>query len=263
MFLIDSHCHLDYEPMIGDIAGTLKRANDKGVNGFLTICTDLSKVPLLTSIAEKYASVFATVGVHPHESQKTLPEMELFKVLTTAAAHPKIVGFGETGLDYYYTHSPHHDQHASFKAHIEAALVCDLPLIVHTRDAEEATIDILKSVGQGKARGVIHCFSGSAWLRDQALELGFYISVSGIATFPKAQDLRDVLKEVPLDRLLVETDAPFLTPVPYRGKPNEPAFVVETAQKLAEIKETNFDDVCTQTSHNFLALFSKVKLPCA
>ena len=180
MFLIDSHCHLDYEPMAGDIKGTLRRARDKGVNGFLTICTDLSKIPVVMDIAESYEEIFATVGVHPHEAQKTLPENELFKVLTTEANRAKVVGFGETGLDYYYTHSPREDQKKVFKAHIEAALECDLPLSIHTRDAEKDTIDFLKTIGQGKARGVIHCFSGSSWLRDQALDSAFIFLSLGL-----------------------------------------------------------------------------------
>lgn len=262
MFLIDSHCHLDNDPMNSDIEGTLRRAKEKDVKGFLTICTDLSKIPVLTAIAESYEDVFATIGVHPHEAQHTLPEKDLFKILTKEATHPKVVGFGETGLDYYYTHSPRQDQHAAFKAHIEAALECDLPLIVHTRDAEKDTIDHLKTIGQGRVRGVLHCFSGSAWLRDQALDLGFYISASGILTFKKAEDLRNILKEVPLDRLLVETDAPYLAPEPYRGKSNEPAFIVETAKKLADLKEVNFNILCTQTTQNFLNLFSKARFSC-
>lgn len=262
MFLIDSHCHLDYEPMASDIEGTLRRAKDKGVDLFLTICTDLSKVPVVMAFAESHPEVFATIGVHPHESQKTLPEKELFKVLVDEATRAKVVGFGETGLDYYYTHSPQENQKSAFKAHIEAALECKLPLIVHTRDAEEDTIDFIKTIGQGKARGVIHCFSGSSWLRDKSLELGFYISVSGIMTFKKAEALREVLKEVPLDRLLLETDAPYLAPEPYRGKSNEPSYIVETAKKLAELKMVSYDEICAQTSQNFLTLFSKVRRPC-
>jgi len=259
MFLIDSHCHLDYEPMAFDLEGTLRRAQDKDVKGFLTIGTDLSKIPVLTAIAESYENVFATIGVHPHEAQKTLSPHELLKVLTSEASHPKIVGFGETGLDYYYAHSPKADQQGAFQAHIEASLECDLPLIVHTRDAEEDTIQLLKTIGQGKVRGVMHCFSGSVRLRDQALELGFYISASGILTFKKAEELRDTFKEVPLESLLLETDSPFLAPEPYRGKSNEPSFMVETAKKLAEIKQVSFEEICLQTTQNFLTLFSKTK----
>lgn len=260
MFLIDSHCHLDYEVLSSDMEGVLKRARDKGVKGFLTICTELSKIPVLAAIAESHGDVFATLGVHPHEVEKTLPEKELFDVLVQGATHPKMVGFGETGLDYYYTHSPKADQQSAFKTHIEAALACDLPLIVHTRDAEVDTIDMIKTIGQGKARGVIHCFSGSAWLRDQALELGFYISASGILTFKSAEAIREHFKDVPFDRLLVETDSPYLAPVPYRGKSNEPAFVVETAKALAELRQVSFEELCVQTTENFLRLFSKVRL---
>lgn len=262
MFLIDSHCHLNDEPMAGNIEGTLRRATDKGIKGFMTICTDLSKIPVVTSITESHENVFATVGVHPHEAQTVSSPDELFKILTEAASHPKVVGFGETGLDYYYHHSPQEAQQKSFISHIEAGLDVDLPLIVHTRDAEEDTIRLLKTIGQGKARGVIHCFSGSAWLRDQALELGFYLSVSGIVTFNKADELREVVKDAPLDRMLVETDAPFLAPVPYRGKPNEPAYLIETVKKLAELKKIPYDELCRQTTHNFLTLFSKIDLSC-
>jgi TatD DNase family protein len=260
MFLIDSHCHLDYDSLSNDLEGVLQRARDIGIKGFLTICTELTKIPVLASLAESHPDVFASIGVHPHEAQKTLPEKELLNVLIQGAQHPKMVGFGETGLDYYYTHSPKEDQLSAFKAHIEAALACDLPLIVHTRDAEEDTINCLKTIGQGKARGVIHCFSGSAWLRDQALDLGFYISASGILTFKKAQGIRDLIQDVPLDRLLVETDSPYLAPEPYRGKPNEPAFMIETAKILADLKGVSFDEVAKHTTQNFLALFSKVWL---
>ncbi len=230
---------------------------------FLTICTDLSKIPVVMDIAESHKEVFSTIGVHPHEAQKTVPEKELFKVLTSEATRAKVVGFGETGLDYYYTHSPQQDQKMVFKAHIEAALECDLPLVIHTRDAEEDTIEFLKTIGQGKARGVIHCFSGSSWLRNQALELGFYISISGIITFKKAEVLREVVRDVPLDRLLVETDSPYLAPEPYRGKSNEPAYLVETAKRLAELKGVSFNEIGIQTTQNFLKLFSKVSLTCA
>ncbi|MBY0501074.1 MAG: TatD family hydrolase [Alphaproteobacteria bacterium] len=262
MFLIDSHCHLDYEPLSNDIEGTLKRAGEVNVRGFLTICTDLTKIPVLTRIAEEHSEVFASLGVHPHEAQHVMPDKDFYKLLVEEAKHPKMVGFGETGLDYYYKHSSPEDQKRSYKIHIEAAVESDLPLIIHTRDAEADTIELLKTVGRGRARGLIHCFTGSAWLRDQALDLGFYISVSGIITFKNAEALRDILKEVPLEKLLVETDSPFLAPEPYRGKPNEPAFVVETAKKLAEIKKVPFEMISDCTSHNFLTLFSKVRLPC-
>ncbi len=262
MFLVDSHCHLDYDPMAFDIPGTIRRAHDQNIKGFLTVCTDLAKIPAVTAIADSYEDVFATIGVHPHATQNTLADQELYSLLVKEASHPKVIGFGETGLDYYYTHSPHERQKSSFKAHIKAALTCDLPLIIHTRDAEEDTIDLIKTVGKGKARGVMHCFSGSSWLRDQALDLGFYISASGILTFKKADGLREIFQGVPLERLLVETDAPFLSPEPYRGKPNEPAFLVETVKKLAELKKVSFDDLCSKTTQNFLTLFSKARMSC-
>ncbi|MBY0293671.1 MAG: TatD family hydrolase [Alphaproteobacteria bacterium] len=258
MFLVDSHCHLDYEPMADDIEGTLRRAKNKGISGFLTICTDLFKIPDILTIAESHPEIFATVGVHPHEAEKIPAETILFEILTKEADSSKVVGFGETGLDYYYSHSSPQDQTKAFISHIEAGLDKDLPLIVHTRDAEKETIDLIKTIGQGKARGVLHCFSGTSWLRDQALDLGFYISVSGIITFKKAEELRVVLKDVPLDRLLVETDSPYLAPEPYRGKPNEPAFMIETVKKLAELKEIGYEKLCTETTQNFLTLFSKV-----
>lgn len=262
MFWIDSHCHLDYEPMISDIKGTLERAETQEIKAFLTICTDLEKVSILEKLAEDNPQIFATVGTHPHEAEGGPSSAELYECLVKKAAHPKIVGFGETGLDYFYENSPIQEQKQSFQAHIEASLACDLPLIVHTRDAEKDTIELLKTIGQGKARGVIHCFTGSAWLRDQALELGFYISVSGIVTFKKAETLRDVLKEVPLDRLLLETDSPYLAPEPYRGKPNEPAFMIKTAERLALLKEVDREALALQTTRNFLTLFSKVSLSC-
>lgn len=260
MFLVDSHCHLDYDPMISDIQGTLERAHVRGVKGFLTICTELSKIPLIKEIADKHSEVYGSIGIHPHEAQEAPEEEDLVSLLIAEAQHPKIIGFGETGLDYYYKNSPIKDQKASFRAHIQAAVECDLPLIVHTRDAEEDTIDLLKSVGKGKARGLIHCFTGSDWLRDQALSLGFYISASGIMTFKKSDSLRETLKEVPLDRLLVETDAPFLAPEPHRGKPNEPAYVADTAIRVADLKGVSFETLSTQTTQNFLNLFTKAKL---
>ena len=262
MFLVDSHCHLDYEPMASDIEGTLRRAKNMGIAGFLTICTDLFKISDILAIAESYPEIFATIGVHPHEAEKIPAGINLFELLTKEADNPKVVGFGETGLDYYYSHSTPQDQKKAFTSHIEAAVAKDLPLIIHTREAEKDTIDLIKTIGQGKARGVLHCFSGSAWLKDQALTLGFYISVSGIITFKKAEELRLVIKDIPLDRLLVETDSPYLAPEPYRGKPNEPAFMIETVKKLAELKEVSYEKLCTETTQNFLTLFSKVHFPC-
>ncbi len=259
MFIVDSHCHLNYEPMYSDLQGTLQRANDVGVKAFLTIGTDLDNIPIVTSIAESHADIFASVGVHPHEAESVSENINFMNLLLEAGHHRKVVAYGETGLDYFYKNSSIESQKLAFQAHIEASVQANLPLIVHTRDAEEDTITLLKN---SKARGVIHCFTGTAWLRDQALELGFYISISGIMTFRKAENLRDIIKEVPLDRLLLETDSPFLAPEPYRGKPNQPAYIVETAKRLAELKDVTVDEICEQTTQNFVTLFNKVELSC-
>ncbi|MEB3701576.1 TatD family hydrolase [Candidatus Bealeia paramacronuclearis] len=260
MTLVDSHCHLDYAPMIEDVSGTIARAEKMGVGGFLTICTELEKIPTLIKIAESAPNIWATVGTHPHESEPDLKHFEnLKKILEETLLHPKMVGLGETGLDYYYEHSPKEPQKNCFAKHIEVAVQKDIPLIVHTRDAEHDTMDLLKSLGQGKVRGVMHCFSGSEWLLKEALDLGFYISYSGIITFKKAEELRRLVGITPLERMLVETDAPYLTPEPHRGKPNEPANVVFTAERVAAIKDVNLDLVASKTTANFFSLFTKAK----
>jgi TatD DNase family protein len=212
------------------------------------------------AVAEKFPNVWCSVGVHPHEAEKELQDDEA--ALIREAAHPKVVGIGETGLDYYYEHSPRVPQQQNFRAHIAAARQTGLPVIVHTRDADDDTIDILRDeMGKGAFTGLIHCFTGTQKLADAALELGLYISVSGIATFKNSTALRDVIKTVPLERLLVETDAPFLAPVPYRGKTNEPAFVVHTAKMLAELKGVTEAELAQATTENFFQLFSKVQRP--
>lgn len=256
--LIDSHCHLDYAPMCDDLEGTLARANNAGVGGFLTICTELKKIDTLLKIADSAPHIWATVGTHPHESEPDLQEIANLKsILTQTLSHPKMVGLGETGLDYYYEHSPKESQKDCFAKHIEVAVEQDIPLIVHTRDAEEDTIEMLKTLSQGKVRGVMHCFSGSEWLLKEALDLGFYISYSGIITFKKAEELRRLVSLTPLVRILVETDAPYLTPEPHRGKPNEPANVMFTAERIAEIKDLPFREIASQTTANFFSLFTK------
>lgn len=261
MKFVDSHCHLDYPELSKDFATTLAHARNAGVGHMLTICVDLENAGRVQKIAESQPHIHATIGVHPHEAKKTLDAVrvdELKRRLLDAESSPKIVGYGETGLDYYYEHSPRDEQSVCFKAHIEAALEKDLPLIVHTRDAEEDTIQHLKAYGQGRARGVIHCFSGTDYLAQESLALGFYISVSGIITFNKAQEIRDAIADVPLDRLLIETDAPYLAPVPHRGKPNQPAYVVHTAEKLADIKGVSLEEVAAVTTQNFYNLFTKI-----
>lgn len=262
MKFVDSHCHLDYPELSDDLEATLAHAKSAGVGHLLTISVDMDKTQHIQTIANSNPHIHATFGIHPHEAERTLKEHsldELRKVLREEALKPKVVGYGETGLDYYYMHSPKAPQQESFQAHIEAALEVDLPLIIHTRDAEEDTIQFLKEFGKGKVRGLIHCFSGTEYLAREALDLGFYISVSGIITFNKAEAIREVIADVPLERLLIETDAPYLAPVPYRGKPNQPAYVVHTARKLAEIKDIPLEEVADVTTRNFYQLFSKIK----
>jgi TatD DNase family protein len=236
------------------------RARAAGIGTCLTIGTELKRFPGVRSVAEKFSDVWCSVGVHPHESEKEL--LGSAAALVEAASHPKVVGIGETGLDYYYEHSPRESQRQNFRAHIEAARQTSLPLIVHTRNADDDTIAILEDeMGRGAFTGLIHCFTGSQRLADASLALGFYISVSGIATFKNSGALRDVVATVPLDRLLVETDAPFLAPVPHRGSTNEPAFVVHTAEMLARLKDISSDELAAATTDNFFGLFSKSRRP--
>jgi len=259
-FLVDSHCHLDFPDYAGKVDEVMARAQAAGVDVCLSIGTELKRFAGVRAVAEKFPNVWCSVGVHPHEAEKELQDDEAALIRETA--HPKVVGIGETGLDYYYEHSPRQLQQQNFRAHIAAARQTGLPVIVHTRDADDDTIDILRDeMGKGAFTGLIHCFTGTQKLADAALELGLYISVSGIATFKNSTALRDVIKTVPLERLLVETDAPFLAPVPYRGKTNEPAFVVHTAKMLAELKGVPESQLAQATTENFFRLFSKVQRP--
>jgi TatD DNase family protein len=256
--LVDSHCHLDFPEFSPELDAVLARAREAGVGHFLTIATELEAFPRVREISERSDDIHCTIGVHPHSAAKevlTSPD-----ILLKECEHPKVVAFGETGLDFYYNNSPRDEQISDFRVHIAAAREASLPLVVHTRDAEDDTIAILsEEMEKGSFSGVIHCFTGSERLAGAALDLGFYISVSGIATFKKAEALRDVLKAVPLDRLLVETDAPYLAPQPHRGKTNEPAFVVHTAAMLAALKSVTKDELATATTENFFRLFSKAK----
>ena len=259
-YLVDSHCHLDFPDYAGQVDQVVERARVAGVDVCLSIGTELKRFAGVRAVADKFPNVWCSVGVHPHESEKELLDGEAALVRETA--HPKVVGIGETGLDYYYEHSPRGLQQANFRFHAAAARKTGLPLIVHTRDADDDTIAILRDeMENGAFTGLIHCFTGTQMLADAALELGLYISVSGIATFKNSSDLRDVIKTVPLERLLVETDAPFLAPVPHRGKTNEPAFVVHTARMLAELKGVPPDELARATTGNFFRLFSKVQRP--
>jgi TatD DNase family protein len=256
--LVDSHCHLDFPDFASELEGVLARARGAGVGHFLTIGTALKRFPGVRAVAETAPDIHCTVGVHPHDAaEESLSGPD---VLLKESLHEKVVGFGESGLDYYYNHSPRDAQIANFRAHIAAACEANLPLVVHTRDAEDDTISILREEQErGAFAGVIHCFTGTSRLARAALELGFYISVSGIATFKKSDVLRATLKEVPLNRLLVETDAPYLAPQPARGKRNEPAFMVHTAAMLAELKGVTAETIANATTENFFRLFTKAK----
>ena len=255
--LIDSHCHLNYKGLIENQVNVLERARGAGIGLMLNIATRESEWDDVLATAIRERDVWATVGIHPHEADEH-PHVDTAK-LVERAAHPRVVGIGETGLDYYYDHSDRARQQNSFRSHIVAARETGLPLIVHTRDAEEDTIAIMRDeMGKGAYTGVIHCFTASGAFADAAMELGFYISISGIVTFKSAKDLQETATRLPLDRLLVETDSPFLAPVPHRGRPCEPAFVADTAKFLATLRGESIETLAQATSANFHTLFKKV-----
>lgn len=256
--LIDSHCHLDFPELTSDESGVLARARTAGVGGMLTIGTRLDQFERVRAIAERHDNVWCSVGVHPHEAKEEgqrTPDR-----LIEAARHPKVVGIGETGLDFFYEHSPREEQAESFRAHIAASRQTGLPLIVHTRDADAETGDILEEeYAKGAFPGLIHCFSSGRSVAERALALGLYVSISGIVTFKAAEDLRSIVRDLPLDRLLVETDAPYLAPIPKRGKTNEPAYVAHTAAKVAELKGVSLAELEAATTDNFFRLFTKAE----
>ncbi len=259
--LIDSHCHLNYPGLREDVQGVLGRARAAGIGGFLGISTKRGEWDEVIGLADREADVWATIGIHPHEADHH-PDTDA-AALVDAAAHPRVIGIGETGLDYYYDKSDRARQQASFRAHIAAARATGLPIIVHTRDAEADTLALLSEAGQGALHGVIHCFTASQGFAEQALRLGFYISLSGIVTFKNARDLQTSAATIPLDRLLVETDAPFLAPVPMRGKTCEPAFVAHTTRFVAGLRGETVEDLTATTTANFFRLFTKAQPPCA
>lgn len=257
--LIDSHCHLNYKEL-SDTAGVIARAGTAGVKLMQTISTQRSDFAEVKALAEKYPEVYCSIGIHPHEAEphEDISEEELLR----EADHPKVIGIGETGLDYYYEHSPRKAQQELFRRHIRVARKLDLPVIVHSRDADEDTVGILKELhAESPFKFLIHCFSSTNYLADESVKLGGYISVSGIITFKKSQALRDAVAAVPLSHLLVETDAPYLAPEPYRGKPCEPAYTYYTAKKLAEVKSVSEEEVARVTTENFFRLFSKAHKP--
>jgi len=256
MRLIDSHCHLNYEGLVERQDEVLENARERGVQGFLNISTRQKEWGDIIAVAERHNDVWASVGVHPHEADAH-PDLGA-AALVEGTQHPRVIAIGECGLDYYYDKSDRQAQRERFEAHIDAAHQTELPLIIHTREAEEDTAEILtRAVRDKEVRGVLHCFTGTAQLAKTALNLGFFISLSGIVTFKNAQDLQHTARKIPLDSLLVETDSPFLAPVPHRGKKCEPAFVADTASFVAQLRGEDSEVLGEATTANFFKLFSK------
>ncbi len=254
--ITDSHCHLDFPQFAGEVGDLIARAGERGVHRMVTICTSLAKEPGVRALAETHAPVFYAAGTHPMSVADD--PMASVGDLVALAKHPKFVGIGETGLDYHYTAESKVVQQESLRIHIEAARQTRLPLIIHARDADD---DMARILGEEHAAGayscVMHCFSSSRALGEAALDLGFYLSMSGIAAFPKSSELREIFADAPIDRILVETDAPYLAPPPNRGKRNEPAFVADTARVGAEVFGLDYNDFAAQVETNFERLFAK------
>ena len=255
--LVDSHCHLDFPDFAGERDAVIARARAAGVGTMLTIGTRLDQFPAVRAIAEAYHDVWCSVGAHPHEAadHAALSASDL----AALAAHPRVVGIGETGLDFHYDHSPREVQERVFRTHIAASQASGLPLIIHARAADDEVARVLRE--ERPPPGVLHCFSSGRALAEAALDLGFYISISGIVTFKNADELRAIVRDVPLERLLVETDAPYLAPVPYRGRRNEPAYVAATATAVAALKGIDRAELAAATTDNFFRLFRKATRP--
>jgi len=256
--LVDTHCHLDFPDFTPELDAVVARARAAGVGRFVTISTHVTKFPEIAAIAERYDDVFCTVGTHPNHAQDE-PEASP-ATLVALSRHEKCVAFGEAGLDFHYKHAPLETAERVFRNHIAAAREAQLPLVIHTRDADEDMARILREeMGQGAFPALLHCFTGSRALAETAVGLGVYLSFSGVLTFKNAQSLREIAADMPLERLLVETDAPFLAPTPHRGKRNEPAYVKETARVLAEAKGVSEGEIAQATTANALRLFSKMR----
>ena len=254
--IIDSHCHLDYQNLYQQLDKIIHRAKVNDVKYLLTICTTLESFEKIKYIISKYENIYGTFGIHPHES-KNFTQVDLKYILNHKKNNKKIIGIGETGLDFYYNHSDKEIQKKSFVEHIHAASELDIPLIVHSRNAEEDTYNILKSEKKNSnLKVLIHCFTGSYIFAKKLIDLNCYISVSGIITFKKSEELVKTVSSIPIENLLVETDSPYLSPMPYRGKSNEPSYIVHTVQKLAEIKNISKENVALKTTENFKRLFN-------
>lgn len=259
-YIVDSHCHLNYGGLKDDLEGVLARAKEAGVGCMLAINTKLREFDEVLKIAQDHDHIFATVGIHPHEAESE-PGVAI-EALVSRAEHKKVVAIGETGLDYFYDNAPRDMQQTNFRAHMEAARQTQLPIIVHTRDADDDCIALLEEgMSRGAFPGVIHCFTATDRLAKAALEMGFYISISGIVTFKNAKELQAIVKTIPLERLLIETDAPYLAPVPHRGRTCEPAYVADTAKFIAELRDIDLESLHEETTTNFFNLFTKIESP--
>lgn len=255
--LIDTHCHLDFPEFAGDLPGIRERAHAAGVERMITISTRVKKYDVYRGIAEAADNVWFSVGTHPHQAHEE-PDFTAGDI-AALASHPRCVAIGEAGLDYHYDKSPRDVAEKVFRTHIEAARRTGLPLVIHARNADEDVAAILRDeMGKGAFKALLHCFTASRELAEIGVELGLYVSFSGVLTFKNSQELRDIARDVPLDRLLVETDAPFLAPTPHRGKSNQPAYVAETAKVLADIKGVSADEIAVKTTANALRLFDKM-----
>ncbi len=260
--IVDSHCHLDYEGLAENLPAMVQRCADAGVGLMLSISSRVAQFPKLLEIAEAYDNVFCTVGTHPHNAHEE-PDVSVAD-LVKLTNHPKVVGIGEVGLDYHYDLSPREAQMKGFRTHIAAAREAGLPLVIHTREAEDDTARVLEEeMRKGAFKAVLHCFTSKQWLAEKGVELGLCVSFSGILTYKSADDLRVTAKALPMASLLVETDSPFLAPSPYRGKPNEPSYVLKTLEHLAVIRGVTSNEMAKITSDNFFRLFSKVARPAA
>jgi len=253
--LIDSHCHLHFPALSEDREGAIARARAAGIERFLNVCTSRRDFAATLQIADSHDDVSCSFGVHPHHAAEEGEDVSVEQIIEFTH-HPKVIAIGETGLDYFYDLSPREIQQETFRRHIRAARATKLPLICHSRDAEEDTLRILDEEGWGIG-GILHCFSSKRFLAEGGLQRGLYVSFSGILTFNKSEELRGIAKDVPMDRLLVETDAPYLAPLPFRGKVCEPAYVAETARVLANVKGVGFEAMARQTTDNFYNLFRK------
>ena len=251
--MIDSHCHLDHEPLKSDLSNIIKRSKDVGIEKLLTISTSVESFKKIKNIINEDEIIFGTVGIHPHETDNN--EISIDYIVKNFEENPKIIGIGETGLDFYYNNSDKEKQIKSFKKHIEASIKTNSPLIVHSRNAEDETFEILNKYQGEKLKILMHCFTGSKNFAEKLLKLNAFFSASGIITFKNSMDLQETFKILPLEKILIETDSPYLAPVPNRGKKNEPSFLSYTAQKLADIKDVSKKEITKITTKNFNNLF--------